>query len=141
MYATPTTTGLEVAMHNQRIEKLIFPASQGAVSYGNRLLDTAEQANKMYVGWLYQYVNVLQPYNHGRLIFENTVTVNEINDSVGNPEANPGAYADRHYAREIYGYDVGMIYREFTHWSYDPSDPAMACRKGFSVVMRATDHN
>jgi len=141
VYATPTTNGIEVAMNNLQMEKLIFPVSEGATWFGNRLIDTNENGNKIYGKWLYQYVNFLRPYNNGRINFDNTITVNEVNDSIGNPERSPAAIARRNYAREIYGYDVGLIYREFTHWTYDPSDPALACRKGFSVVMRAKDHN
>lgn len=141
MYATPTTSGLEVVMNNLRMEKLIFPISGGATWFGNRAIDTSEAQNSFYSGWLYQYTDFLRPYNNGRVNFDNTVTVRQINDSLNNPETIPGAYATRTYSREVYGYDVGMIYREFTHWTYDPGDPDHACRKGFSVVMRATSHN
>lgn len=141
IYATPTDSGLDVVMNNVRSEKLVFPVSDGAVWLGNRNVDTNEKENKIYLGWLYQYVNYLQPYNNGRLNFDNTITVNEVNDSLSNPDLYPGKFASRNYAREVYGYDVGMIYKEFTHWTYDPSDPSRSCKKGFSVVMRAIEHN
>ena len=79
-------------------------------------------------------MNFLKPYNNGRINFENTISVNEIADSVSYPL--PGAH--KTFSREVYAYDVGMIYREFTHWTNDPGNP---CRKGFSVMMRAIDHN
>ncbi len=141
IYATPTANGVEVIMNNRSMEKLVFPASEGATWFGNRAIDTNEVANKIYGGWLYQYVNFLKPYNNGRLNFDNTITVRQIADSVGNPETMPGAYAEKTFSREVYAFDVGLIYQEFTHWTYDPSDPVRACRKGFSVVMRAIDHN
>jgi hypothetical protein len=140
IYATPTDSGLELTMNNVRSEKMVFPVSDGAVWLGNRLVDTNEKENLIYLGWLYQYVNYLKPYNNGRLNFDNSVTVNEANDSTGNPDLYPGKFASRTYARSVYGYDVGMIYREFTHWTYDPSDPTHTCRKGFSVIMRAIDY-
>jgi hypothetical protein len=141
MYATPTATSIEVVMNNLRMEKLIFPVSEGATWFGNRAIDTNVDENKYYGNWLYQYVNFLKPYNNGRLNFDNTISVYHINDSLNNPEVMPAAYAERTFSREVYGYDVGMIYKEFTHWTYDPSNPTTACRKGFSVVMRAIDHN
>lgn len=140
-YATPTSRGLDVVMNNRRMEKLVFPVSEGKTWYGNRAIDTNDAENRYYSGWLYQYVKFVQPYDNGRLSFDNTVTVYQVNDSLNNPERIPGAYAERTFSREVYGYDVGMIYREFTHWTYDPGNAATACRKGFSVVMRATDHN
>ena len=140
-YATPTTSGIDVVMNNLRMEKLIFPIADGATWFGNRAIDTNEAEQRFYGGWLYQYTGFLQPYNNGRINFTNTVTVREVADSVNNPESMPGAYAEKTFSREVYGYDVGLIYREFTRWTYDPANPANACRKGFSVVMRAIEHN
>jgi len=139
--ATPTTSGLEIIQNNLRQEKLIFPVSEQLTWYGNRAIDTNETENMFYAGWIYQYVNFLKPYNNGRVNYDNTVTVNQINDSLNNPDTNPNAYAERTFSREVYGYNVGMVYREFTHWTYDPSIPANAYRKGFQVIMRATDSN
>ncbi len=140
-YATPTSGGVEVVMNNRRMEKLVFPVLEGKTWFGNRAIDTNDAENRFYGGWLYQHVNVLKPYNNGRLNFDNTVTVYQVDDSVNNPEQYPTYYAERTFSREVYGYDVGMVYREFTHWTYDPGNAATACRKGFSVVMRATQYN
>jgi hypothetical protein len=85
------------------------------------------------------YSNLLQAYDNGRATFQNTVTVDAVNKTIGDPEATPGAYAERTFMREVYGYEVGMVYRESTHWVYDPT--RAACRNGYSVIMRAVDHN
>lgn len=140
-YATPTTTGLEVVMNNIRQTKLIFPAQEKGTWYGNSAIDVNEPQNQFFAGWVYQYADIVKPYYNGRVTFENSVTVNETDNTLNDPEALPNAYAERTYAREVYGYDVGMVYRELTHWTYDPGTAANACRKGFSVVMRAIDHN
>jgi len=140
-YATPTTSGLDIIMNNLRQEKLIFPVSENATWLGNRAIDTNETENRFYGGWVYRYVDFLKPYNNGRVTFDNTISVHQINDSLNNPELLPNAYAERTFSREVYGYDVGMVYREFTHWTYDPGNPNNRCRKGFTVIMRATDHN
>lgn len=141
LYVTPTATGLQTVMNNRRMEKMVFPVQEGKTWLGNNAIDLNEPENTFYEGWVYQYVDFLKPYDNGRVKFENTVTVYQANDSLNNPETLPAAYAERTFSREVYGYDVGMIYREFTHWTYDPGNAATACRKGFSVVMRATDHN
>ncbi|MEO6833719.1 MAG: hypothetical protein ABI378_13910 [Chitinophagaceae bacterium] len=140
-YATPTPTGLEVVMNNLRQTKLIFPAQNNATWLGNSAIDVNEPQNQFYIGWIYQYTGLVQPYNNGRVTFANTVSVKEQDYTLNDPDTLPSAYAERTYAREVYGYDVGMVYRELTHWTYDPGTAANACRKGFSVVMRATDHN
>ena len=139
-YATPTGGGLDVVMQNVRMTKLIFPIVNGATWFGNRGIDTTDPNLRQYSGWVYRYSDYLQPYNNGYVNFDNTVTVTSVNDSLNNPETMPMAYAERNFMREVYAYDnKGLIYREYTHWTYDPGTAANACRKGFSVVMRATN--
>lgn len=135
-YVTPTLHGLDVVMQNLRQEKLIFPVRDGASWFGNRAIDTTDPGLRQYSGWVYRYSDYLRPYNNGRASFDNTVTVTAIDETLNDPEANPTAYAERSFFREVYGYDVGLIYRESTYWVYDPG--VAQCRKGFSVIMRAT---
>ena len=45
----------------------------------------------------------------------------------------------RTYAKEVYAYNVGMIYKEWTHWTYKPNHAQ--CVNGYSVIMRAIDYN
>ncbi len=139
-YVTPTKAGLETFMQNLRMEKLIFPVREGATWFGNRAIDTSDAAFRQFGGWVYRYSSYLKPYNNGRLSFDNTVTVTSVDDSVNNPETLPQAYAERRFYREVYGYDVGLIYREVTFWTYDPSNPATACRRGYSAIMRASQY-
>jgi hypothetical protein len=139
-YATPTNTSIEVVMQNLRFEKLIFPIRESKQWFGNRAIDTTEPNLSQYGGWVYRYSDYLKPYNNGRLDFGSTVTVVAVDDSVNNPETMPDAYAERNYFREVYAYAVGMVYREATYWTYDPANPSTACRKGFSVVMRAIQY-
>ncbi len=139
-YATPTQSGVEVVMQNLRFEKMVFPVRNNVQWLGNRAIDTTDASLSQYGGWVYRYSNYLQPYNNGRLNFGSTVTVTAIDDSVNNPETMPDAYAERNFFREVYAYAVGMVYRESTYWTYDPASPSTACRKGFSVVMRAIQY-
>jgi hypothetical protein len=136
-YVTPTTTGIEVVMQNLRFQKMVFPVSEGRTWFGNKAIDTTEPALRKYGGWVYRYSNFLKPYNNGRATFDNSVTVTAINDSLNNPETMTEAYAERNFFREVYGYDVGLIYREAIFWVYDPN--IVHWRKGYSVTMRATE--
>jgi hypothetical protein len=91
--------------------------------------------------WNYQYKDQEQSFNNGKAFFDNTVTVLEADETVNDPETMPDSYASRTFAKEVYGYDVGMVYREMTHWTYDGSPGQSRFRRGYSVVMRAVDHN
>ena len=56
------------------------------------------------------------------------------------PAIDSNVYAMRTYAKEVYGYNIGMIYKEWVHWTYTPNHDG-ACVKGYSVIMRAIDYN
>ncbi len=139
IYLTRTPTRLEYVEANVRFIKLIFPVSTDARWLGNALIPEADEDYKYFQGWNYQYGSVGADYSNGLVDFKNTVTVNEIDEQINNPELQPGAYSEKTFSKEVYGYDIGMIYRETTRWIYDPG--VASCRRGYSVVMRAVDHN
>jgi len=141
-YATPVENGLDITQNNLRFRKLVFPVKNGTSWEGNSQIATADQDLQYYADWFYTYYDQGQSFNTGKANFDNTITVQEVNDSLNSPELMPGVYAERTYAKEVYSYNVGLIYREITRWVYDqnPSSGKYA-RKGYSVVMRAVDHN
>jgi hypothetical protein len=136
---TPTASNLEYSEDNVRFIKLVFPISDNVEWAGNALIPAGDQDYQHFQGWIYKYINFTQPFNNGLLLFDNTVTVEEQDYELGNPEAAPNNFATRTFAKEVYGYDVGMIYREMIHWEYQPS--VAHFRKGYGVVMRAVEHN
>lgn len=139
---TPTENTLEYVEAGLRFIKLTFPVQNGNTWKGNSLIHADLDADyKYFYNWDYYYSNFDQPYNTGAAYFDNTVTVNAINDTTGNPEVNPDRYAEKTFAKEVYGHDVGMVYREVVRWTYDPSLPGTPFRSGYSVVMRAINHN
>lgn len=141
-FVTPTPNGLDVVQNNVRFTKLIFPVAAGKSWEGNRQIPTADKDLQFYNGWFYTYYNIGNPYNTGRAQFENTVTVQEVNDSLNSPELMPDTYAERRFAKEIYAYNVGLVYREFIQWVYDQNPSTQNYyRKGTAVVMRAVEHN
>lgn len=138
---TPTETNLIYQQSNQKFIKLIFPVVDGLYWNGNSYIVTDDQDNAYFANWVYKYANVGQPYNTGLANFDNTVTVNEADESLNNND-NPDAYSYRTFYKEIYAKNVGMIYREMTHWVQQPDSSGVnSCKEGYSVIMRATDHN
>jgi hypothetical protein len=137
--ATPTPAGLEIVQNNLRFLKLVFPPVNGMVWNGNSGIATNDQDLSYFFDWKYTYSKMGESYNNGRASFDNTIIVDETDETQNDPGTMPAAYAYRTYSREVYGYDVGLVYKELTHWIYDPN--VKNCRKGYSVVMRALDHN
>lgn len=138
-YVTSTPTRLEYVQNNLRFIKLIYPVSDGLQWSGNALVATNDQDLNYFFGWNYKYTNMGQSYNNGLMNFDNTVTVEETDETQNNPDTQPRDYAYRTFGKEVYAYGVGMVYREMIHWIYDPN--VVSCRKGYSVIMRATKHN
>lgn len=140
IYATRTPDHLELVQNNLRFIRLAFPISNGKTWLGNSMIPSADQDYAYLSGWNYKYTNQGQDYNNGLSAFQNTVTVEQVDEQQNDPESMPTAYAYKTYGKEVYAYGVGLVFREATHWIYDPgaSNP---CRKGYSVILRAIDHN
>lgn len=139
VYATRTATGLEYVESNLRFIKLTYPIVEGQTWDGNSMILTNDQDYSYMAGWEYKYANYKQSFEQDGISFDNTVTVNEVDETQNDPETQPNDYAYRTYSKEVYAYGVGMVYRSWTHWIYDPG--VKQCRKGAAVVMKAIDHN
>jgi len=141
IYITPTDNTVEYVEENLRFIKLIFPIQNGGTWKGNALINPLDKDYLYFQNWNYYYDNYSEPFSNGFIQFENTVTVRAVDDTLGNPETRPTEYAFKTYGKEVYGQGIGMVYREITHWVYDPSKPGTPFRDGYSVVMKAVDYN
>lgn len=141
IYVTPTDNSIEYVEDNLRFIKMIFPVQNGTTWLGNSYISYLDKDYTYFQGWNYYYDNYGMPFSNGYIQLDNTVTVHGVDDTVGNPESDPTAYASKTYAKEVYGQGVGMVYREMIHWVYDPSLSGTPFRNGYSVVMKAVDYN
>jgi hypothetical protein len=91
--------------------------------------------------WSYHFENIGKPYPVFTTTVTNTITVNQA-DGIGGFPADPSAYSDRNFGKEVFGKDIGLIYKEFLHWSYQPpSGGAPGYRAGYGVKLTMIDHN
>ncbi|HTM64812.1 MAG TPA: hypothetical protein VL093_00680 [Flavipsychrobacter sp.] len=141
IYVTPTPTTIEYLESGVRFIKMVFPVANDVEWKGNSLIAGGDQDFEYLQDWNYQYKDQEQPFNNGKAFFDNTVTVLEADETVNDPETMPDSYASKTFGKEVYGYNIGMVYREITHWTYDGSPGQSRFRRGYSVVMRAVDHN
>lgn len=139
LYATNTKEQTEFVETELRYIKLVYPVSANRTWLGNAKIKTGDSALRYFDGWNYRYTNVNVPYNSGDVIYNNTVTVEHVDVAENNPETQPKSFASRTFGKEIYALNIGMIYREYYHWTYDPS--TTKCRRGAGVTMRAVDYN
>jgi hypothetical protein len=139
IYVTPTDTRLELVEGNVRYIKQVYPIADNIEWQGNSMIPTGDQDFQYLFNWIYKYSGYTKPYNNGRILFDNTVKVSHVDEVQNDPELMPTAYAYKTFSEEVYAFNVGMVYREMTHWIYDPTQ--VHFRKGYSVTMRAVDHN
>jgi hypothetical protein len=148
LYITRTDVNLEWSQSELRFIKMVFPVTDGATWQGNVHIPAADAELNYFNGWSYYYSNVGSPFNAGEVTYPKTVTVNQVDRVENDPETLPMSFGSRTYGKEVFAENIGMVYREYIRWTYDPSasfnhDPNQPdrCRKGTSVVMRAVDHN
>jgi hypothetical protein len=119
---TPTREALEVVEENFRFEKMKLPVKDGFTWKGNRYINlNSPDPNWNYdflFDWDYTYENAGLPFPvfNGQMI-QNTITVNQIDETLGNPADNK-SYSERTFGKEVYAKEVGLIYREFMHYTY-----------------------
>jgi len=138
-YVANTPNGLVVNKDRVSFIKLTFPVLEGSTFQGNKLIDTRDTDYAYLRNWNYTYQNVGNSFTSGLESFDNTVTVFERDETKGDMVAQPDSFATRTYFKEVYAYNIGLVYSQQTHWTYDPN--FATCKKGYSVIMQAVDHN
>lgn len=141
VYYTPGAEHMEYVEKNLRFMRLVNPVIEGTQWSGNKLIPSEDQDYGYLKNWKYTYLDVLKPFNNGAINFEKTITVSETDQVLNNPETQPDAYAYLIQSKSVYAFRVGLIYREYAYWTYDPIPFVKSCRKGTGVVMRAIEYN
>jgi hypothetical protein len=141
IYYTPAAEKFETVQKNIRTMNLVNPIQEGKVWEGNSLLPHEDADYNWLKGWKYTYLDVLKPFNNGFKTFEKTITVEETDQILNNPETLPDAYASILQSKKVYAFRVGMIYKKYINWTYDPIPGSVNCRNGIGVEMRAIDYN
>lgn len=138
-FASVSDTGVIITKDELRFIKFGYPVAEGTQWKGNALIDAHDKDYSYFGNWTYRYKDAGAGYYNGNLDFPNTITVLETDQSLNDIISQPDTVASRTLFKEIYAENVGLVYSEMTHWTYDPD--AALCRKGYSVIMKAIDHN
>lgn len=139
---TPTKTSVEVVENNLRFIKLVTPVQDGITWNGNAYIDTKSDFSELQYmdGWNYTYSNTGMPYDVLAGNIPQTVTVNEADDVSG---LEDGSYTQTIYSAEIYGKDIGLIYKRFLYSVYYAPNveyPAGATF-GYGLTFNMVSHN
>jgi hypothetical protein len=112
---------------NLRFVKLAQPITDSFMWSGNTYIDTKSAGSpyQFMDGWNYTYQAVNQPYPVLMGNIDSTVTVLQ-NDVLSPPGSfDPTQFQERIYSQEVYGKNIGLVYKNFLHWTWQ-TDPGPA---------------
>lgn len=136
--ATPTQNSVEYVDNNLRFIKLVAPIRNNYTFKGNAFIleDQGSPLGYLY-DWDYEYQNVGLPFQIGNRTFENTITVFQKDETSPEGPFNPANYQQRNLGLEVYAKGVGLIYKEFLHWTWQTT-PAPAKYEDGSFGVKLT---
>lgn len=146
-YTVPVGTDwIEHVDNNLRFMKLRWPVRDGFTWKGHSFIDASSINSpvRYLADWNYAYQNIAQPYTVFTKKFDNTITVLQRDETIPEGPFVNTAYKQRNYGLEVYAKGVGLIYKEFLHYIYQPPTPS---RNGYyedesyGVKLRVIDYN
>lgn len=123
-YITPFKNKVEVTdANNMRFIKLTIPIQDGNNWKGNTYIDTKSfESDVRYMDeWDYTYENVNSPYVAGAITYDSTATVLQKDILFPDAPFDVNAFQQRDLSVEVYGKNVGLVYKEFLHWVWQPA--------------------
>lgn len=144
---TLTENSVEYNENNLRFIKLRLPVVQDFSWKGNSYLPTNPYLSYDFSdadfmnGWDYIYDSIGVPLTINTVTTDSTLKVAQIDYTNNDPLSQPDGYAERTYSVEKYGKGIGLIYKEFLHWEYQPPASASPGYSGFGVKLSITGHN
>ena len=127
-YITQTSNTMEVVDDNNlRFIKLISPVSNGKTWQGNSYIDShsATSPYQYLDDWTYTYDSVNMPFTTLYGVIDSSVIIHQRDETLPEGNFDPQFYQQRNYSVEVYGYNIGLVYKNFLHWTWQPT-PAPA---------------
>lgn len=142
-YVTPGDKKIEVMdEHNLRFIKIAEPIRDGYNWKGNSYIDT-KSANSPYQymdEWNYTYQNYGAPFQTVNGTFPNTITVLQQDETSPPGPFDPANYQQRNYAIEVYAAGVGLIYKEFLHWTWQTTPVPKFDNDSYGIKLSLIDY-
>jgi hypothetical protein len=149
-FITPITDQIELIEDNLRFIKLHMPIKDGFSWKGNRYLPADAYGSDYPFGnddsmedWDFYYDGNASSFSYRNINYSDVISVEEIDDAFNVPITVPTAYASRSRAVEKYSKNIGLIYREYELWEYQPNTGGQGgpFKTGFGITMWMIDHN
>lgn len=138
-YVTSAGNNIEVVDDNNlRFIKLVSPVSAGINWTGNSYIDTRSASTPFQYldGWNYVYTAIDSSYTTLAGVIDSTVTVFQRDETSPEGAFDPQYYQQRNYSIEVYARNTGLIYKNFLHWTWQPTPPPARYEDGsYGIVL------
>ncbi|MDB5246717.1 MAG: hypothetical protein JWQ40_1111 [Segetibacter sp.] len=142
--ATPTFEQAEYVDNNLRFLKLHAPVTEGYTWKAHSFIDTKSLNTTVgYLDeWEYEYRDVGSSYKVFNTTYDSTVTVSQQDETTPPGPFDRNNYQQRNYGIEVYAKGIGMVYKEFLHWTWQTTPaPAKYEDGSYGVKLRLISHN
>jgi uncharacterized protein YacL (UPF0231 family) len=147
---TALSDQVEVQEGNLRFIKMHMPIKDGFSWKGNRFMPDDPYTGKFNFSnddnmedWDYYFDGESSSFSYSGINYSNVSTIEEIDDAINVPITVPTAYASRSRSVEKYSKTIGMVYREYEMWEYQPNTGGSGgpYKTGFGIKLWMIDHN
>ncbi len=150
-FITPLSDQLELVEDNLRFIKMHMPIKNGFSWKGNRYLPTDPYGTKYFFSnddnmedWDFYYDGGPASFSYRNISYADVQTVEQADETFNIPVTLPTAYGSKSRSVEKYSKNIGLVYREYTLYEYQP-DPSPGgpnyAYRGFGITMWMIDHN
>lgn len=142
--ATPTDESIEYVDNNLRFIKLHAPVTEGYSWPAHSFIDTKSLNTTVgYLDeWEYEYQNVETSFTVFNTTYDSTVTVFQHDETTPEGTFDPANYYQLNKASEVYAKGIGLIYKEFLHWTWQTTPPPSKYEDGsYGIKLRLISHN
>lgn len=142
--ATPTDNAIEYVENNLRFLKLHAPVTEGYLWLAHSFIDTKSLNTTVgYLDeWEYEYQNLGSGYTVFETAYDSTVTVFQHDETTPEGPFDAANYYQLNKASEVYAKGIGLIYKEFLHWTWQTTPPPSKYEDGsYGVKLSLISHN
>jgi hypothetical protein len=149
-YVFPQNDQVELIEDNLKFIKLHQPVRDGSTWKGNRYLPS-DPYGSLYnfsnddnmADWDYFFDGPSSSFSYQGKNYTDVNTIEQVDEAFNVPITNPGAYAAKSRSVEKYSKEIGLVYREYELWEYQPNPGGAGgpYKTGFGITMWMIDHN
>jgi len=150
-FITPLPDQVELIEDNLRFIKMHLPVRDGNSWKGNKYLPPDPYAPFGYnfskddnmEDWDFYFDGQVSSFSYQGQNYTDVYSIEEADEAYNVPITDPTAYAARSRAVEKYSKMIGLVYREYELWEYQPNPGGAGgpYKTGFGIRMWMIDHN